>query len=520
MLKDRSALMGVLLPFLLPFVSPNELSGIQEQTPPLTGYPPCDALISAGLADNLLLASSENYEPRVHSWFAANAQYRPWCFFQPQSAQGLSLAIKALNRVSFAGDWHIAVRSGGHGPPGSSNIANGVTIDLGLMDGSTYNPNRSFASVEPGGKWKDVYYNLLQHHNVTVTGGRDGGVGVGGFLLGGGNSYYTGRNGFGCDQVVGYQVVLANGTIVEANAEENADLWKALKGGGFNFGIVTRFDIRTMPTVELAYAQQIVSLNRSDRVAEAVVRFTENSKNRTADSLIPLYSYDATDMEGGLVILIQTNSLGDLNTTSFNGVNAIPSLVPSDLKLMSLADAANASQVEPGGLVASSTLTFVNDLELIRQSHAIQIKHIMSLSQKMDPSSFKFQVFYQPIPTNFAEHGLRNGGNMMGLDRVTSDAIMWTAGMSVSPGPEGEAALAIAHAQLAALTAELKELTIEHGKDVELIYMNYADLSQNPLGSYGADNVAFIKKVANQYDPKGFWQQRAPGGFKISRVVD
>lgn len=67
---------------------------------------------------------------------------------------------------------------------------------------------------------------------------------------------------------------------------------------------------------------------------------------------------------------------------------------------------------------------------------------------------------------------------MRSLDRVHSNAIMWTAGVSVNLGQEGEAALAIAHAELAALTAELRQLTVERGKDVDLIYMNYADPSQ------------------------------------------
>lgn len=104
----------------------------------------------------------------------------------------------------------------------------------------------------------------------------------------------------------------------------------------------------------------------------------------------------------------------------------------------------------------------------------------------------------------------------MSLTRHDSSFV---SGVSVILGQEGEAALAIAHAELAALTAELRQLTVERGKDVDLIYMNYADPSQNPLGSYGADNVAFIEAVAKEYDSEGFWEQRTPGGFKISRVV-
>ena len=132
-----------------------------------------------------------------------------------------------------------------------SNIADGVTIDLGMMNNSYYDPVRNLASVEPGAAWKDVYYNVLHNDNVTVTGGRDGGVG-------GGNSYYSGRNGFGCDTVVNYEVMLANGSIVDANADSNPTLWRTLKGDSLNFGIVTRFDLQDMPAVDLAYGRSVV----------------------------------------------------------------------------------------------------------------------------------------------------------------------------------------------------------------------------------------------------------------------
>ena len=82
----------------------------------------------------------------------------------------------------------------------------------------------------------DVYRDLLENGNVSVVGGRDGDVGVGGFLTGGGISYYSPRFGFACDSVASMQVVLSNGSIVTASKEENCDLYLALKGGSLNTG--------------------------------------------------------------------------------------------------------------------------------------------------------------------------------------------------------------------------------------------------------------------------------------------
>ena len=305
-------------------------------------------MISAGLGDRVLLATSDAYEPRVQSWWSANARLRPWCFVQPQTSQEVSIAVIALaDSGPGAGDWHIAVRSGGHSGPGTNNIANGVTIDLGMMNRSYYDPDRNLASVEPGAAWKDVYYNLLQNGNVTVTGGRDGGVGVGGFLLGGGNSYYTGRNGFGCDGVVSFEVVLANGSIINANATENSDLWKALKGGSLNFGIVTRFDLKAMPAVDLAYGLSVIASNYSDQVIDAVVEFTNHAEERPDDALISVYDSDPTISEDMTIVVIRVNTQGNLNTTSFDTVNQIPT-ISSSWGPKSLADAANGSQIPAG----------------------------------------------------------------------------------------------------------------------------------------------------------------------------
>jgi FAD/FMN-containing dehydrogenase len=170
----------------------------------------------------------------------------------PRNTEEVSKALTALVNVNpGAGDWHIAVRSGGHSLTGN-NIENGVTIDLGMMNSSNFDASTNTASIQPGGRWAKAYADL-EELGVVVTGGRDGGVGVGGLLLGGGYSFFSGHMGMACDSIVNYEVVLANGTVVNANVDENADLWLALKGGSGNFGIVTRFDMMAFPTRELLY---------------------------------------------------------------------------------------------------------------------------------------------------------------------------------------------------------------------------------------------------------------------------
>jgi FAD/FMN-containing dehydrogenase len=83
-------------------------------------------------------------------------------------------------------------------------------MDLGRMNETTYDAESKTASIQPGARWGQVY-EALTPHGVTVAGGRAAGVGVAGFLTGGGNSFFTGSRGFACDNVVDFEVVLASG---------------------------------------------------------------------------------------------------------------------------------------------------------------------------------------------------------------------------------------------------------------------------------------------------------------------
>lgn len=128
--------------------------------------------------------------------------------------------------------------------PGCSNVEGGITLDLVNITGVDLNDKNDVVSIGPGERWGAVY-KKLHEKGLSVTGARSGNNGVGGLALSGGLSFFSSRKGLVCDNVVNYQVVLASGQVVNANEKENADLFKALRGGGNNFGVVTRFDMRT-----------------------------------------------------------------------------------------------------------------------------------------------------------------------------------------------------------------------------------------------------------------------------------
>lgn len=121
---------------------------------------------------------------------------------------------------------------------------------------------------------------------------------------------------------------------------------------------------------------------------------------------------------------------------------------------------------------------------------------------------------FQPLPTLFAKHSAERGGNVLGLDKVTENGILWLATLAVK-GPERAA---IAQAKMTAWVADVESYAKSNDRLIDFKYLNYADPSQDPMATYGAENLAKIKAAAEKYDPKGVFQSRIPGGFKISKV--
>ena len=164
---------------------------------------------------------------------------------KPSTAEQVQGLIRSLHPHVLAGSCRIAIRGTGHTPFASSaNIHGGVTIDLRNLKGIALSSDNSTVEIAVGETWATVYTEI-DKHGLTTAGGRVGRVGVGGLILGGGLSMFSARQGFACDSVTEFKVVLASGELVHVHAGENADLWLALKGGLNNFGIVTSITMKT-----------------------------------------------------------------------------------------------------------------------------------------------------------------------------------------------------------------------------------------------------------------------------------
>jgi FAD/FMN-containing dehydrogenase len=302
-----------------------------------------DLLFAAGLQDLVLLPESTAYIDRQASYWASNAPLQPICIVQPRTTEQVSLVVKALAKAKGP----LALRSGGHTQwPGSNDVHEGVTIDLGQMTDVTFDKQSKLASIQPGSRWANVYQELLKDQ-VCVTGGRDGNVGIGGFLTGGGNSFFAGLHGLGCDNVANFEVVLASGEIINANSSSHADLWTALKGGSGNFGIVTRFDMYTFPAHNLWGGIRAAMRSEGDGLAQMMVDFTERNHKDPQAAFMLGYDFNPTAAPFVFVTHMIVNTNGKADGSTFEKIQKVPAVL-EDIKERSMAEMA-ASYSLPSG---------------------------------------------------------------------------------------------------------------------------------------------------------------------------
>ena len=189
----------------------------------------------------------------------------------------------------------------------AANIAGGVTIDLSTLNSIVLNADHSTVSVGVGATW-DAVYSKLDMLNLSVAGGRAAGVGVGGLTLGGGISYFSPRYGWTCDGVSNFQVVLSDGSIINANTRHNSDLVFALRGGSNNFGIVTRIDFQTFSQGLLWGGNTYHPLNQAiiDTEIQGFVKLNSEKSYDEYASLITAWAFSSAQGSLSLNQLVYT----------------------------------------------------------------------------------------------------------------------------------------------------------------------------------------------------------------------
>src|SRR6266511_2063288 len=195
----------------------------------------------ASFRGELVLPSEEAYERARRVWNGAIDK-------RPAVIARCSGVVDVVRAVEFGREHEllVAVRGGGHNVAGHGTCDGGIVMDLSPMRGISLDLARRTIRVQAGATWGDVDHET-QAFGLATTGGLVSTTGIAGFTLGGGFGWLMRKHGLACDNLLSAEIVSAGGRVLRASADENADLFWGLRGGGGNFGIVTGFEFRLYP---------------------------------------------------------------------------------------------------------------------------------------------------------------------------------------------------------------------------------------------------------------------------------
>jgi FAD/FMN-containing dehydrogenase len=199
------------------------------------------AELDTAMRGRLVRPSDPDYDTERAIWNGAHDRY-PALIAQ---CAGVADVIRALE-FARSEELRVAVRGGGHSIPGHSSVDGGIVIDLSPMQGIRVDPQRRTARAEAGVKWSSFDHET-QAFGLATTGGLVSTTGIAGLTLGGGIGWLMRKHGLTIDNLIGADVVTADGRLVHASADENPELFWGLRGGGGNFGVVTSFEYQLHP---------------------------------------------------------------------------------------------------------------------------------------------------------------------------------------------------------------------------------------------------------------------------------
>jgi FAD/FMN-containing dehydrogenase len=220
--------------------------------------------LRAGLRGALLRPGEEGYDEARTAW-NLNARQSPAVVVVAERADDIVAAVRFAHNEGLG----VGVMATGHGVGTPAN--GGLLINTSRMRGVSIDPVLRTATVEAGALWKDVIPKAHEHGLAGLAGSAPH-VGVVGYTMGGGFGWLGRRYGLNSASVTAAEVVTSRGVLVRASAEENADLFWGIKGGGGNFGIVTSLEFRLYPLVSVYAGSIFYPVEKAREVLNAYAR--------------------------------------------------------------------------------------------------------------------------------------------------------------------------------------------------------------------------------------------------------
>ncbi|KAF4966899.1 hypothetical protein FSARC_5463 [Fusarium sarcochroum] len=441
-------------------------------------------------------------------WSSNQAEVNPYCIFKPTRSTQISVVV-LLARLSQC---PFAAKSGGHAAfAGASSVEGGITISFANLKDISLSKDKKIASIEPGNIWGPVFEELTKS-DLTVVGGRLYNIGVGGLTTGGGISYFSNLYGWAGDNVESYEVVLANGLIVKATPTQYSDLYWALRGGGNNFGLVVKFNLKTIPLPkgEMWGGSRVYTEDKFPEVTDALFNIIKNSADDPKAGIYVVWNYNA-GTKLAIPALYYAEPDAD-NATIWDDFNAIESISDTTQNRVLAAWGKETMNDSPPGLR--------------------EIYYVITVKVDRDILAFARDYFWKTVPTvgdipgivpNLVVQGItvpqikqmqKNEGSPLGLDPAEGPLFILQLCAMWDNKSDDEAVYSWMSDILETVTKEAKS----RGVNNDYVYMNYASQFQDVIASYGSENKAKLKSISKKYDPQQVFQVLQPGYFKLDRA--
>lgn len=345
-------------------------------------------------------------------------------------------------------------------------------------------------------------------------------------MVAGGLSFYSPEKGFASASVLKFEIVLANGKVVTASAEENKDLWTALKCGSNNFGIVTRITFPTFPYRKVwsgfVYALGFEATKLVRAMHEWAARNDQGPKNGQHDqytgSPLGCFGYDsnANVYAVGVHMLhtkpsaTQSGWPASFKASKFRSIWSIW----STCKLRSMSSALQEiTDCSPSGRrQIFLTCTVENDLDTLIKAHEYNLDAVQRI-KKAKIKGLIWNYVMQPILPQWSTKG---EPGPMGLTELDKPLMILHFCSSWDHSEDDEAIVSETHRAMDLINA----MTAEKGTGHPFLYLNYCGPGQKPFEGYGKENFEYLQGISRKYDEEGLFQKSCTGAFKLFDEVD
>lgn len=470
--------------------------GASAHQPRAAATSTCQSIAAAiSSASDVYYPLSINYIQDNAHWASTSSQDST-CSVEPGSIEDVGKILQILGSTNTS----FAVKGGGHSSNPGFSSTSGVQIAMTRFNNVTYHADTQTADIGTGIVWDDVY-SALAPYNVNVVGGRVTGVGVAGFTLGGGYSWKTSQHGLTIDTLEAFELVLPNGTVATVTSEDE-DLFFALKGGFNNYGIVTKFTLKTFPQTQVWGGLVTITQEHLAEVNAAVANFSANVSDPKA-AIISAYNFVLGAPGVSLLCFYDGPTYPD---GIFDQLMAVPHFT-KDISTRSFLSLVTSS---PSDATANTRTLFssVSILEYTPRLLDVIVNETKFWGQKLSLEASASFISYdvEPFDAGLFSHG---SGSAYPPDRTRGLLplnIYFAWGLKIFDPTMYDA--------IVQSTKTITAAAIADGQDIAdaSIYGNYA-LYDTPLENIYGGNVDRLKSIKQTFDPENI--MALAGGFKF-----